>query len=95
VISKCASSASADRSSEDVGIAAIVVSELKFRDIQRQVFCADFVEAADHAALEDRPEDFNCVRADRANNILLAAVIDGLMIVFCQAPIDTIFVRRE
>jgi hypothetical protein len=39
--------------SENIGSLAIVVPELKLRDIQRHVFAADLVEGADHAALED------------------------------------------
>ena len=43
--------ASADRRAEDVGVLPIVVAELKLRDVQRQVFLADLVIAADDAAL--------------------------------------------
>jgi hypothetical protein len=55
----CGSScASAPRygGSEDVGIIPIVVSELEFRDVQRQIFPADLVERAHDAALQERPE---------------------------------------
>src|ERR1700682_3697120 len=51
-------SASADRLAEDVLILAIIVTELKFGDVERQIFGADLVESADNAALEDRPEAF-------------------------------------
>jgi hypothetical protein len=44
---------------EHVGIAAVVVPELKFRGVEWQIFGANFVERADHAAFEDRPEAFN------------------------------------
>ena len=47
-----------DRRSEDVRILPIVVAELKLRDVQRHIFGADFVEAADNPALEDRPKTF-------------------------------------
>ena len=35
------------------------------------------MERADHATLEDRPEAFNRVRMDRANHVLVAAMIDA------------------
>src|SRR5262245_6189210 len=47
--------------SEDVRVVPIVVTELKFRDVQRHVFCTHLVERTDHAALEDTPETFNRV----------------------------------
>ena len=50
--------ASADRHSENVSVKSVVVSELKLRDVQRHIFGADFVEAADNPALEDRPKTF-------------------------------------
>jgi hypothetical protein len=49
-------SASLNRRSENVIIEAVVISELKFRDVQRHVFGAHLVERAHHAALEDRPK---------------------------------------
>ena len=56
---------SADRLAEDVGVVAVVVAELELGDVERQIFGADFVECADNAALEDRPEAFNRVGVDR------------------------------
>jgi hypothetical protein len=50
--------ASADRRSEDVRVLPIVVSELKFRNVERHVFGADLTEASDDPALEDAPETF-------------------------------------
>jgi hypothetical protein len=38
--------ASADCRSEDVPILSIIVAELEFRDVQRQIFMADLVETA-------------------------------------------------
>src|SRR6266540_4961038 len=54
-------SASRNRRPENVRILAVIVAELKFRNIQRHIFAADFVERADDAALEDRPEAFDRV----------------------------------
>jgi hypothetical protein len=42
--------------SEHVRVAPVIVAELKFHDVQRQVLFADLVEAANDTALEDRPE---------------------------------------
>jgi hypothetical protein len=71
------------RRSENIGIGAVVIAELKFRDVQRQIFLADFVECAHHATLKDRPETLNRIRVDRTNDILAhmttSAVVDCLM----------------
>jgi len=40
---------------KDVRVLAFVVTELKFRDVQRHVFFAHLMERADDAAFEDRP----------------------------------------
>lgn len=87
--------ASLDSRSENVGVEAVVVSELKLRDVQRQIFLADFVEAADDAALEDAPEAFNRVGVDRADNILPAAMVDGAVRVFRKPVINLVFVGRQ
>ena len=68
--------------SKDIGVVPVVVAELEFGDVQRQIFAADLVEGADDAALEDRPEAFNRVRVDRADDVLLGDVIDDLMGIF-------------
>ena len=46
---------SANRSSENIRIEAVVIAELKLSDIQREIFRADFVECANHPALNQRP----------------------------------------
>ena len=43
-------SASCYRRGEDVGMGAVVVAELKLRDVQRRILCADFAERASRAA---------------------------------------------
>jgi len=60
-------SASLDRRSEDIRVRPIIITELELRNIERHIFAAHFVERADDAALEDRPEAFNRVRVDRAD----------------------------
>ncbi len=69
--------AAANGCAEDVGVAAVVISELKLRDVQRHIFGADLVERADNAALEDRPETLNRVGVDRADHVLAFGVIDS------------------
>ena len=64
-------SAACYRRSKHVGVVAVVVAELKFRDVQRHIFGAHLVERADHAALEDAPKAFNRVGVNRADNVLL------------------------
>jgi hypothetical protein len=68
-------SAACYRRSKHVRVHAIVVPELKLRDVKRHIFGAHLVERADHAALEDRPETLNRVRVNRADNVLLGVVI--------------------
>lgn len=61
--------ASAYRFPEDVRVVPIVVPELKFRDVERQVLPADLVVRADDPALKQAPEAFNRVGVDRAHDV--------------------------
>jgi hypothetical protein len=88
-------SASAYRRSKNVLIKAVIIPELKFRDVQRHVFGADLVEAANDTALEDAPEAFNRIGVDRADNVLTRAVVDRLMIVVGQPAIGRIVIGRK
>jgi hypothetical protein len=67
--------------SEDVGVVPIVISELKFRDVQREIFAAYLVITAHNAALNQRPEALNRVGVDRADNVLAKLVIDNAVTV--------------
>lgn len=69
---------------EDVWIEAVVVSELKLRNVQRHIFGRHFVERADHASFEDRPETFNRVGVNRADNVLAFVVIDSQARILAQ-----------
>jgi len=62
-------SASLDRRSENVRVLPIIITELEFGNIERHIFAAQFVECADHATLENRPESFDGLRVDRADDI--------------------------
>lgn len=71
--------ASLNRRCENVIIEAVVIAELKFRDVQRHVLGADLVERANDTALEDRPKAFNRLRVDRADNILMFGMVNSRM----------------
>jgi hypothetical protein len=68
--------------SENVRIFPIVVAELKLRNVQRHVFGAHFVERAHHAALEDRPEAFDCLSVNRTDDVLALGVVNGRVRIF-------------
>lgn len=74
---------------------AVVVAELKFRDVQRHIFGADFVERADHTAFEDRPESFDRIRVYCTDYVLLGTMVNAGVLIFIQARIDAAFVRGE
>src|SRR5271170_7296322 len=72
------------------------IPELKLGDVERQIFPADFVEAADDPALEDRPEAFNRVGVDRTDDVLTRAVVnDAMRIHFAKVVIGPIAVSAE
>lgn len=56
------------RASEDVRVISVVVPELESAMYSGMYLAADFVEGADNTAFKDRPETFNRLRVDRANN---------------------------
>jgi hypothetical protein len=85
----------ADCRSEDIGIKPIVISELKLRDVQRHVFAADLVKAAYDPALEDRPEAFNRICVNRADDVLASGVMRAQVWVFGQTLVDRAFVGCE
>lgn len=89
-------SAACYRGSEDIDVLAVVVPELKFSDVQRQIFTADLVIGTDHAALEDAPKAFNRVRMHGADNVVAAALADDPMrIGAIEEAIAGMFVGRE
>jgi hypothetical protein len=86
---------SADRCSENIIIETIVISKLKFGDIQRHIFAADAMECADNAAFEDAPEAFDCVGVNRADHVTVRGVPDFLVRIVSQSIVDFAFVRRQ
>jgi hypothetical protein len=75
---------------EDICIEAVVIPELKLSNVERHIFCADFVECADHAALEDRPKAFNRISVHSANDVLALAVVNRGVLEFLIQPAITI-----
>jgi hypothetical protein len=75
-------SASLDGRSEDIRVHAVVISELELGDIERQIFFADLVESADHAALDKRPEALNRLCVDGSDHILAGMMVNRLERVF-------------
>jgi len=72
-------SASFNRRSKNIVVEPIVISELKLRDVQRQIFAADLVIAAHDPAFEDAPEAFDGLGVNCTDNVLAFVVIDALM----------------
>jgi hypothetical protein len=70
-------STSLNRRSENVVIEAVIIAELKLCDIQREVFCTDFVERTDDTALENAPKSFNRLGVNRADNVLALGMVNG------------------
>src|SRR5260370_6031552 len=88
--------ASPDRFAENIGIVAVVVPELKLRNVERQIFWAELVERADNAAFEDRPEALNRLCVDRTNDVLASSVIDDPVGVHgIQSAIANPLIRAE
>jgi hypothetical protein len=54
VSSEIGASATTYGRSEDVWIIRVVITELEFRDVQRQIFATSFAEAAHDTALQQR-----------------------------------------
>jgi hypothetical protein len=55
---------------------SVIVAGLELRNIERHIFATHFVERSDYAALENRPESFNGLSMDCANDVLASSVID-------------------
>jgi len=64
---------------EDIGIFAIVVSELKLSHVQMQILFADLVKRADDTALQDRPKTLDGLRMNRAVNVLVRSMVNDAM----------------
>lgn len=65
--------------SENIRVHAVVVAELKLRDVQREILGADFVERSDHPALNQAPKAFYCLGMDGTDHILPRRMVNGLV----------------
>jgi hypothetical protein len=83
--------------SKNICVLAVVVAELKFRDIQWKVLFADVVEGADNAAFEDAPKALNRVRVDRANDVIAARMVDSNVLrkFFVQVLVANPLIRNQ
>ena len=57
------------RRAEDVVIQAVVIPELELCDVEREILGRHLMEGSDHAALHQRPEAFDGLRVDGADNV--------------------------
>jgi len=69
--------ASLDRRSKNVRVLPVVITELEFGNIERHIFPAHFMERADDAALEDRPEAFDGLSMDCSYDVLASRMVNG------------------
>jgi hypothetical protein len=72
-------SAACYRGPRNIDVLPIVIAELKFRDVQRQIFAADLVMGADNVTLKNAPEAFNRVGMDSTNYVFALRVLDDLV----------------
>jgi hypothetical protein len=75
-------SASPDRFTEDVRVLAVVVAELELGDVERQILVGYLMEGADHAALHERPETFDGLSVDGADNVLADCMVNRRVGIF-------------
>ncbi len=81
---------------EDVCVKAVVIPEFEFRNVQRQIFLADLVEASHDTTLDQRPETFNGLSVDRADDVLAARMVDHAeWIFFGEFAVSGSFVRAK
>src|SRR6266571_8541944 len=64
-----------DDRAKNIRVLPIVVSELEFFDVQRQVLRADLVERADDPALHETPEALDGIGVNRAVDVFASAVM--------------------
>src|ERR1700730_9206321 len=75
----CYASAASYGFSKDVGVPAVIETELKFCEVERQIFLRDVMISADHTALQQAPEVFQIVGMDFASHVLTRAMADRFM----------------
>src|SRR5450432_1040571 len=68
--------ASRNSRAEDVIVLPVVIPELKFRDVEREIFGGHLVKGTHDAALQEGPETVDGLSVDRTDNVLTTRVID-------------------
>lgn len=74
-----ATSASCKDCAEDVRVPAIIVAELKFLQVERQIGLTHVVVCTDDSAFEQTPERFQIIRMDLAAYIFVRLVVNVFM----------------
>lgn len=91
-----ATSATRYEHTELIGFLSRVVPEFELIDVERQIFAARLVERANNAALEQRPEAFDCVGVNGADDVLAARVAhDFVVIAVLEVAVAGPIVRRQ
>ena len=82
---------------EDVGVVPVVIPELKFRDVKREILLGDVVECAENAALQERPEPVNGLRVNDPTDILTSTMEHRVVLepLASQAGIQGALVRCD
>jgi hypothetical protein len=72
-------SASLYRRPENIRVLAVVIPELELGDVQMQILLADAMVGPNEATLQHRPEAFNGLSVDRANDVFVRPMINSLV----------------
>jgi len=89
-------SAASYRISEDVCVVSIVESELKLREVQRQIFFTDVVMRSNNTTLQQAPERFDVVGMDLTAYIFACPMGDDFVrIEVPQIAVSAPFIRRD
>ena len=90
-------SASCYSFSKDVFVVTVIVAELELGQIQRKVFLADMVIAANDAALQETPEVLDIIRVDLATDVLACRMRCGVVFVTqcLQIVIAVVLIRSD
>jgi hypothetical protein len=74
-------SASCNHFFENIGIVSVIVTERKFREIEREIFLADMVKASHDAALEQAPEAINAPGMNQPAHVLTLTMLYRFVVV--------------
>ena len=81
-------SASCYGAPENIWILAVVVAELEFRKVERQVFLAHMMVSSDHTALEQAPKVIDVRRVDFAAYVFASRMVYRVVLVTAGAQIS-------